>query len=590
MKRNVMKTVLLALVMLLSPSQMVWGQVKLTKEEKRAQKMLDKGEKLANGMVCVKLQGGSFKLFDEDFKKWIKDQVSPLAQPLWWSATSSNVLLYCMPYDEVHRLFPMNVEHGNAPRQVGKAVLFNNGFFKENVNWFGEVHNGAINGKGYGCVGIDGKLCFFQGECHKGLPQGDLYCYTYSAEQIFKDTKAFKDRKAVPVVTIYPFHDGYARVVDHSWKYYINEDYQRCVIVNEAMMLSSILHNIDKNNFTFADFHDFKDKYAELEYNYKLKNKASGKMKFAFDRDLKFAGFSPESDKAITGLLDGIIAKQIAVLNGTNLDDPEKALEGMGVDTGDFIFCKDLREILTRGFQKDSFRDSFPHLWKRLEMINTLNELFYCISSQLQGYRGLIEDGALGRGVSSTGIDKDWMSKKLSRHMSSFKELAGDPIFPATSKKGLQNLEREINKLDKDFLIAYNDALKLEEEVRKQREAERKRQMKSYHGGGIYIPSSSENSEQSDVDIEEITMSDFSYTIDDNWYTTITDDVLDQKRKTVKFTDNDGNTYKGHIFTDDHGNLFLGHTTPVFYDSMTNVIIAAYCWEKYTKLRETGQK
>jgi hypothetical protein len=110
------------------------------------------------------------------------------------------------------------------------------------------------------------------------------------------------------------------------------------------------------------------------------------------------------------------------------------------------------------------------------------------------------------------------------------------------------------------------------------------------------IPSS--NSEDQNVDIEKITLSDFIHTIDNNWWEPgvlgmlnpelVTNLVSGTKFKDVRIKDKDGKeVYSGRIskYPD---RLFI-NVLDKAYDSETNAIIALYAYFKYGKWRETGR-
>jgi len=115
------------------------------------------------------------------------------------------------------------------------------------------------------------------------------------------------------------------------------------------------------------------------------------------------------------------------------------------------------------------------------------------------------------------------------------------------------------------------------------------RRSQNYSSGGW--SSSGSSSSQSGVDVEKIRISDFSYEVDDEWYSSIGDDILDRYRKEVRFKDNDG-SLKGYIFIDDKKRYppYIDASSSYSYDSWNNLIIALYAYKKYGKMRKTGRK
>ena len=102
--------------------------------------------------------------------------------------------------------------------------------------------------------------------------------------------------------------------------------------------------------------------------------------------------------------------------------------------------------------------------------------------------------------------------------------------------------------------------------------------------------------EDEDVDIESITMSDFSYTIDDEWSSSVGNLIMSEEKKVVYFKDHDGE-YEGKIYREydktdsDITNLWFRRGVDLwYYDSWDNLITALYCYSKYGKIRKTGRK
>ena len=112
---------------------------------------------------------------------------------------------------------------------------------------------------------------------------------------------------------------------------------------------------------------------------------------------------------------------------------------------------------------------------------------------------------------------------------------------------------------------------------------------RNYSGGGWSNGGSS--SSKSGVDVEQIKISDFSYEVDDEWYSNAGDDILDRYRKEVRFKDNDG-SLKGYIFIDDKKRYspWIDASSSYSYDSWNNLIVALYAYKKYGRIRKTGRK
>lgn len=113
-----------------------------------------------------------------------------------------------------------------------------------------------------------------------------------------------------------------------------------------------------------------------------------------------------------------------------------------------------------------------------------------------------------------------------------------------------------------------------------------------------YASNSSSNSSSSSnsIDVEKLTMSDFKYTEEpkDKWDKSLSDELEgshDRHSKTIRFTDNEGNQYKKTVYKDNTGDLFFyaGFNSPI-YKNWDDLIIGAFAYEKYGKIRKKGKK
>ena len=496
MKRLICCKVILLILSIGLSCCCVYGKDKLSKTEKQALKWLEKGEKLDNGVVRITLPGDYLSLLNDEK---VLETIETRSMFIWKEANSRNAFYYCIPFENIASLFPDGLLSGiDYPMTQGNAVMYNGKFILINgLSWFGKVENGMLEGKGYGFCNGEKYNFIFYGEFKKGIPVGDFYCVNPKGESIYKQAKQFRESLVTPSVKVSPFTSGWSKIMERDGKgykgVYMNTSYEKVMFLDNGGG-GSLLQNCGQS-FAIVDFSEFKNDRATISYTYKYETEEQprGVLKMEIDQDLAFAGFLPESDKEITTLLDRIIAAQIKALNPRDLKDPRTVLEKRGVDYRDYRFCNCLKSVIGRTYEgskrynKSNYNptliQAFPHLWNRLEMINSLESLFNLISSQLVGYRGLLNEEARRGHLKKSGIDKEWLSRKISQYMTTISSLAPDPIFPKVTAGGLKALETEINKIDKSFLSAYNEAKKTNDEVLAKRAEERRKRAEQSSGG-----------------------------------------------------------------------------------------------------------
>lgn len=599
MKQSIKLIVLIIAVLFCSYS--VYGQEKLTKEEKLARKWLKRGEQMGNGVVLVSLNGDVFTLYNDDY---MKPTLNTQSLVLWSTANSQKVFLYCIPCENMASMCPRDVVSENEiPTNKGMAWLYNGGFsLKKNVKWSGKVENGLLEGKGCGFYNGDDNYIFC-GEFHKGIPVGNLYSASPKGESYLKKENILKKALATPIVKVFPFNSGYARILENiGGTYrgaYINNRFERVMFL-DGSFVESMFHNCWKD-YKLVDFTDFKDSLATISFSYKYMNeeKPRGIIKMNIDTDLAFAGLSPESDKEITAILDRIIAAQINVLNSNDLKDPQKILKERGISVPDYVFCNTLKSILGHAYstsKKYSVSEYnpkliavFPHLWKRFEMIDALSSIYDLISGQLVGYRIMLSEDASVGNLSNSQLDEGYIKRRLSEYMTKIYTLAPDPIFPPITEKGLQTLENEINNVNESFLSAYNDAKKQNEVALERIEAERRKASKrTYYYGSFSYNSDTEDTNNNSVDVENLSLPE--YRIDSNWHK-VTFSFLNQSCDETMFLTFKDTQEEAKIGRYKVKDKYVYHifSTGWEYTSEEDAIIAAYAYQKYGAYRKKGK-
>ncbi len=593
----------------------------LSKEEKKVQKWIDSGEKLENGVVRVTLPGNYLSLLNDGGTIASLETRSML---IWKEANSKNAFYYCIPFDNISALFPRGIlPEIDNPMTSGSGWLYDGNFTRVNdLSWFGKVENGLLEGKGYGFTKGEKNNYFFCGEFHNGIPSGDLYCVNPNGEMIYKKPKEFRESLATSNVRVFPFNDGYARIIEKTSKgyskSYINMSLKKVMYLDGAFV-KSLFQNCG-NTFQLDDFSDFHNGRATISFFYKYKDdkEPRGVLKMEIDTDLAFAGFEPESDVVVSALLDRIIDGQIKTLNTTDLKDPRTTLEKRGIDYGDYRFCTDLRMVLGKTYEGSKYYETgssnpaiiqaFPHLWKRLEMIHSLEELFRLISGQLTGYRRLMNEEARRGHLRKSGIDKEWMNRMISKLMTNVRTLSSDPIFPKMSISGVKTLENEINKIDKEFLAAYNDANKANDETLARKAAERReaaeRRRRQYSSGGGWSSRNNSSSDQSlseerssddetpeEQDIENMEIPSYKFTTE--WQTAILRDEVTNKYGENQIRDiefSDGTKAQiSQVAGEDGYWAFNSRFGGKRYRTLEDVVAAAYIGMKYGKVRQKGR-
>lgn len=495
MKRLICCKVLLLILLIGFSCCSVYGKNKLSKTEKQALKWLEKGEKLDNGVVRIILPGDHLSMLHDDN---VVETIKSRSMLIWKAAGSRNVYYYCIPFENIASLFPGGLLSGiDYPMTKGCAMVYDGRFkFEGGLNWFGKVEDGLLEGKGYGFSNSDKNNYIFYGEFTKGIPVGDFYCVNPNGESIYKDAKRFKASLATPIVKVSAFNSGWAKIMERTSKGYVgaymDAKFNKVMTLDDSGV-RSLFQNVGQS-FSIVDFSEFKNNRATISfsYRYNMDEKPRGVLKMEIDEDLAFAGFLPESDKEVTAILDRIIAAQVKVLNPTGLKAPDASLKKLGVEARDYAFCNRLSSVLGKSYEgskkynKSTYNPTLiqasPHISKRLEMAMSLFSIFNWLSDER--FINLKYEANKGH-LKKSGIDEEWLSKRLSEDMTKIRSLAPDPIFPKITTGGLKALENKINSVNKSFLAAYYEAYNINNQVLAKK-AERRNRNSSNNSNSSY--------------------------------------------------------------------------------------------------------
>lgn len=465
-----------------------------------------------------------------------------------------------------------------------------------------------LSGKGFGLYSSGNVRCLFCGEYQKGLPVGDYYYVDPLGDEIFKNPKKFNARIENPVASISLPSEGYSKAQERKGRKY-RRGFMAGMKMERYLDEEEVLQNCGL--FKLVDFTDFKNGRSTVTYSYQYNNDKdpNGVIKMEIDKEFEFAGFLPESDKAITAFLDKIVAAQIKAINPTDLKNPRTVLEGRGIGKKDYEFCHQLKNVLTRAYKRSkkinygkskeynsTILQPFPHLAKRFEMINALESLYDIISGNFVDYRVFLNSASeKGQLRYHNDINRDWLGNDIAAYMKTVRAYASDRMFPRTSATGLKSLEAIVKKLSLSYSQAYDEALKKNDRVIAERKAERERSARSYSSSSSRINSgSSDRSTSSETDVEDIRISDIEYEFTSTWIeATFTSDKYKKIRMWAK--GDEKHAVNGRIYILDDGTYYTDDGEGIggwvrFFDSLENTILDEYAFKKYGEHRRTGRK
>lgn len=102
--------------------------------------------------------------------------------------------------------------------------------------------------------------------------------------------------------------------------------------------------------------------------------------------------------------------------------------------------------------------------------------------------------------------------------------------------------------------------------------------------------SNSYSSSEGDVNVENLSLSDFEYNIDKDWYESLEALITTSgaQYKDIVFFDKREKSYKGRIYRDVKDNTYYVNIHGPYYKRIEDAIIASYALEKYGKTRKKG--